>query len=280
MGFVVLVHLSQCLCSNVAAELCGAPRRWGREGPRLPPVPVGTHPLTPMDGGSLRLLYIADVPLQLILLPSVAVFWAVTFFVAISFLVTQRTVGFLHPPHSEEFPAGVLSWDNLFGSKSICFSKQTGFPPQTQCHGKEGLFPMCAELAPLSSKTDKARSTSGEVSWAIRRSMSKSGCSLSIFLPPRYCSLRREQFTFYERSQVLERLNIQHDCGQDKSNLVYLQELKEEMETPDFVGGKEGPCTGQLTRVVLLPGVHAATSDEVGPLCGPVAWGQVAGSSL
>lgn len=202
------------------------------------------------------------------------------FFVAISFLVTQRTVGFLHPPHSDEFPAGVLSWDNLFGSKSICFSKQTGFPPQTQCHGKEGLFPRCAELAPPSSKTDKARSTSGGVSWAIRRSMSKSGCSLSIFLPPRYCSLRREQFAFYERSQVLERLNIQHDCGQDKSNLVYLQELKEEMETPDFVGGKEGPCTVQLTRVVLLPGVHAATSDAVGPLCGPVTWGQVAGSSL
>lgn len=51
-------------------------------------------------------------------------------------------------------------------------------------------------------------------------------------------------------------------------------------ESPDFVGSKEGPHTVQLTRVVLLPGVHAATSDEAGPLCAPVTWGQVAGSSL
>lgn len=79
-----LFHFFQCLCSDMAAELCGAPSQQRWEGPRLPPAPVGTHPLTPMDRGSLRLLYIADVPLGLILLPSVAVFWAITF--SLSFL--------------------------------------------------------------------------------------------------------------------------------------------------------------------------------------------------
>lgn len=39
-----LFHLSERLCSNVAAELCGAPSRWGQESLRLPPAPVGTHP--------------------------------------------------------------------------------------------------------------------------------------------------------------------------------------------------------------------------------------------
>lgn len=124
----------------------------------------GTRRLILTDGGSLRLMYIADVPLGLILFPSVAVFWAVTFFVVISFLVTERTVGFPCLPHSEEFQRGIWSWGDLFGSKCVCFPKQTGFPPQTWCHGEEGLFSRCAELAPPSSKIDKARPTYGGVS--------------------------------------------------------------------------------------------------------------------
>lgn len=36
--------------------------------------------------------------------------------------------------------------------------------------------------------------------------------------------------TFWEHSQVLERLSIQHTCGQDKSNLVCHQELKRGIE--------------------------------------------------
>lgn len=79
MGFVVLFHLVQRLCSDVAAELCGVPRQCRWEGPELPPVPVGTYPLTPADRGPVHLLYIVDVPLGLILLTSVAVLWAISF---------------------------------------------------------------------------------------------------------------------------------------------------------------------------------------------------------
>lgn len=149
----------------------------------------------------------------------------------------------LPPPSTQRgVPRGRLgSWGDLFGSKRICFPKQTGSPLQTRCHGEEGLFPRSAELAPPSSKTDKARSTSGGVSWAVGRSISKTHCSLSIFLPPSNCSLRREQFTFGECSQVSERLNIQCACGQDKSNLVCLQELK---------GGIEGRHPKALTLLV------------------------------
>lgn len=35
-----------------------------------------------------------------------------------------------------------------------------------------------------------------------------------------------------------------------------------------------------FTGVTLLPGVHAATSDEASTLCAPVIWGWVAESSL
>lgn len=54
------------------------------------------------------------------------------------------------------------------------------------------------------------------------------------------CFLRREQFTFWECSQVLERLNIERVCGQGKSSLVCLKELKE---------GKEG---GHLKALSML----------------------------
>lgn len=154
-----LFHLFQCLCSGVAAELCGAPSRRGQEGPRLSPAPVGTHPITPTDRGSLCLLYIADIPLRLILLLSVAVLWAVTLLLSFSFGHSKNWVGFPHRPHSEEFPGGFWSWDDLFGSKCTCFPKQTVLFLLRL--GEEGLFPRCAELAPPSSKADKARSTSG-----------------------------------------------------------------------------------------------------------------------
>lgn len=165
------------------------------------------------------------------------------------------------------------------------FSKTDWFSSQSWCHDEEGFFPRCAELAPPSSKTEKACSTFGQVSWSIRRSISKSGCSLVIFLLPSSCSLRREQFTFWEHSQILERLNIQCTCGQDKSNLVCLQELKGtvkggHLKALILLAAKRVVVQSSFTRVMLLPGVHAATSDEASTLCAPVIWGWVAESSL
>lgn len=73
----------------------------------------------------MRLLYIADVPLGLILLLSVAVLWAITFLLSFLFWSLQELLGVPCPPHSEEIPGGFWSWDDLFGSKCICFPKQT-----------------------------------------------------------------------------------------------------------------------------------------------------------
>lgn len=112
----------------------------------------------------------------------------------------------------------------------MCTETDLVFPPEILCHGEEGLFPRCAELAAPSSKAGKARTTSEGFRWGIGRSISKTGCSLRIFLPPSYCSLRRRQFTFWEHSPVLEKLNVQCACNQDKSNLAGLQELSGETE--------------------------------------------------
>lgn len=135
MGFVVLFHLVQRLCSDVAAELCGVPRQCRWEGPELPPAPVGTYPLTPADRGPVHLLYIVDVPLGLILLTSVAVLWAISF--CCHFFFSQRTISFVHPAHSKEFLGGVWSWGNLFGS--VCSPKQTGFPLRVGALVKKGF---------------------------------------------------------------------------------------------------------------------------------------------
>lgn len=62
------------------------------------------------------------------------------------------------------------------------FSKADWFSSQSWCPGEEGVFPRCTELAPPSSETEKSWSTFGRVSWSVRRSISKTGCSLIIFL--------------------------------------------------------------------------------------------------
>lgn len=157
-----LFHLFQCLCSDVAAELCGAPSQQGREGPRLPPAPVENIPPHPYGQKVPALDVHSRCSSRINFVPISCCLFGHYYFV-ISFLVTERTVGFPCLPHSEEFQGGIWSWDDLFGSKYVCFPKQPGFPPQTQCHGEEGLFPRCAELVPP-SKIDKARSTYGEVS--------------------------------------------------------------------------------------------------------------------
>lgn len=56
-------QLFQRLCSDAVAELCEAHSWRGWEGPRLLPAAVGTYPATKTDWRSVRLLYIADIPL-------------------------------------------------------------------------------------------------------------------------------------------------------------------------------------------------------------------------
>lgn len=212
-----MFHLLRCLCSDVAAELCGAPSQWGQEGPRLPPAPVGNVPPHPdrrrvpaLDVHSRCSSRINFVPISCCLLGHY-------FFVVISFLVAERTVGFPCLPHSEEFQRGIWSWDDLFGSKCVCFPKQTGFPPQTRCHGEEGLFPRCAELAPPSSITDKpGPPTEGLAELSRRPSQGLAVVSASSCLHLLFS--QEGAIHLLECFQLLERLNIQYTSGQDKSN--------------------------------------------------------------
>lgn len=156
-----LFLLFQCLCSDTVAELCPASgsrkvqgffqHLWERT-----PSPSWTEALAVHSGCSSRtnLTHINSCLLG-------------CYFFIVSFLVTERTVDFPCPPHSVEFPGGIWSWDILFGSKCVFFPKQTGFPSRTQCYSEEGLFPRCTELAPPSSKPDKARSVPRGVKWAV-----------------------------------------------------------------------------------------------------------------
>lgn len=156
-----LFHLFQCLCSNTVAELCPASRSRRVQGffqhlwEHIPSL-QWTEVLAVHSRCSSRTNW---THISCCLL-------GCCFFI-IYFLVTQRTVDFPCPPHSMEFLRGIWSYDDVFGSKHICFPKQTVFPSQTQCHSGEDLFPRCTELAPPSSKTDKARSVARGVNWAV-----------------------------------------------------------------------------------------------------------------
>lgn len=162
MGFVVLVSFVSVFCALTqwlsSAQPVGAGRSKASSSTcgNVPPHPPWTEALAVHSGCSswTNLTHISSCLLG-------------CYFFIVSFLVTQRTVDFPCPPHSVEFPGGSWSWDDLFGSKCTCFPKQTGFPSQTQCQGEEGLFPRCTELAPPSSKPDKARSVPRGVNWAV-----------------------------------------------------------------------------------------------------------------
>lgn len=90
----------------------------------------------------------------------------------------------------------------------------------------------------------------------------KTGCSLNIFVPPNYCSLRRRQFTFWEHFLVLENLNAQCTRNQDKSNFVFLQELNERME-----GRYLKALTLLVAKRVLLWSSIPEISFSVSPRC-------------
>lgn len=155
-----LFHLFQCLCSDTVAELCPASSSrkvqgffqhlWERT-----PSPQWTEALAVHSGCSSRthLTHISSCLFGLLLFYHF-------------FFGHSKNVDFPCPPHSVEFPGSIWAWDALFGSKCICFPKQTVFPSQTQCHS-EGLFSRCTELAPPSCKPDKARSVPRGVNWAV-----------------------------------------------------------------------------------------------------------------
>lgn len=142
-----------------------------------------------------------------------------------------------------------------------CTETDLVFPPEILCHGEEGLFPRCAELAAPSSKAGKARTTSEEFRWGIGRSISKTGCSLRIFLPPSYCSLRRRQFTLIHLLGTFPSLgetecSMRLQSGQKQFSWSPGTERgnrRKVPERPDFVLIKEGPHAVQHAREMLPP---------------------------